>query len=64
MGQRRHSILDVLTSALLYATMMVGGIYLYIFVDQTVERWEMSEESLSASARANNGVSNFSKLCS
>ena len=33
MSKRRHSILDVLTSALLYATMMVGGIYLYIFVD-------------------------------
>ena len=33
MRKRRHSILDVLTSALLYATMMVGGIYLYIFVD-------------------------------
>jgi len=33
MGQRRHSILDVLTSALLYATMMVGGLYLYIFIE-------------------------------
>ncbi|GIS67974.1 MAG: hypothetical protein CM1200mP6_10420 [Anaerolineaceae bacterium] len=36
MSKRRHSILDVLTSALLYATMMVGGIYLYIFVGSAI----------------------------
>ena len=37
MRQRRFSFLDVLTSALLYATMMIGGLYLFIFLEpQTV----------------------------
>ena len=37
MRQRRSSFLDVLTSALLYATMMIGGLYLFIFLEpQTV----------------------------
>ncbi len=33
MQQRRPSFLDVLTSALLYATMMIGGLYLFIFLE-------------------------------
>ncbi|HAJ05221.1 MAG TPA: hypothetical protein DCL76_01530 [Chloroflexi bacterium] len=33
MRKRRDSILNLFTSALIYATMMVGGIYLYIFVE-------------------------------
>lgn len=33
MRQRRFSFLDVLTSALLYATMMIGGIYMFIFLE-------------------------------
>ena len=37
MRQRRFSFLDVLTTALLYATMMIGGIYMFIFLEpQTV----------------------------
>ena len=37
MGQRRSSFVDVLTSALVYATIMIGGLYLYIFLEpQTV----------------------------
>ena len=37
MRQRRFSFLDVVTSALFYATMMIGGLYLYIFLEpQTV----------------------------
>ena len=32
MGQRRSSFVDVLTSALVYATIMIGGLYLYIFL--------------------------------
>jgi hypothetical protein len=33
MIKRRFSYLDVLTSALLYATMMIGGLYLFIFLE-------------------------------
>jgi hypothetical protein len=33
MIKRRFSYLDVLTSALLYATMMIGGLYLFLFLE-------------------------------